>query len=86
MQQLYQYIQANDPDVQAELDALSAQQETQQIESQVSSLTVELLDKKIQLKAVLSKSELKPFDTVKVDFETAITNLETQIADLQAQL
>ncbi|OGI04333.1 MAG: hypothetical protein A2Y25_08690 [Candidatus Melainabacteria bacterium GWF2_37_15] len=62
---------------------LNAQQLVQQKEAQISALKVELIDKQIQLKAVLPRSTQKPFDQVKAKLEAEIANLKSQIAALE---
>ena len=80
----YQYQQTKDPALKQQYDVLNAQQLVLQKEAQISSLKVELLDKQIQLKAVLPKSDQKPFDEVKAKLDTDIASLQAQIAKLEA--
>jgi len=83
LQDLLDYIGQDDPDVYAELEALYNQQLLDQQAAQLSSLKVELIDKQIQLKEVIPRSNYKPFDQVRADLETEIADLQTQIAALE---
>lgn len=76
----YQYKQTQDPALLQQLEQLGQDQEQQQLDAQIASLKVELLDKKIQLKDVLPRSNQKPFDRLKADLEAQIADLEAQIA------
>ncbi len=82
----YQFQQTGDPELLERLNKLEEDQEVQQLEAQISSLRVELVDKQIQLKEVLPKSHIKPFDKVKADLEAEIEDIQEQIAELEAQL
>ncbi|HSA06873.1 MAG TPA: hypothetical protein P5556_06815 [Candidatus Gastranaerophilales bacterium] len=72
--------------LQQEINQLKENEATQKLEATLANKQVELLDKKIQLKAVIPKSDQKPFDEVRTTLETEIATLETQIAALESQL
>lgn len=79
----FQYEQTHDPALQQQYQALNAQQLTQQTTAQISSLEVNLLDKKIELKTILGKKDITPYSENIAALRAAITALETQIAGLQ---
>lgn len=80
------YIHANDPAVEAQLIALGDLQTVQSTDAQISSLKTQLIDKQIQLKAVLPKADRTPYDKVKAQLDIDIANLKAQILGLGGQL
>ncbi len=90
IEKIYQRDISEDPDeiqeLQEQIDQLNAKEDLQQLEATISSNRVELIDKQIQLKAVMPKSNINPFNKLRVALEAEIADLLKEIADLESQL
>ncbi len=89
-EKIYARNTSEDPDeiaqLQQQIDQLEADEDLQKLEATIASRKVELVDKQIQLKAVIPKSNFKPFDQVRATLESEIAALEAEIATLESQL
>jgi len=82
----YEYYKTNDPALLQQIQDACQYQQLKQLESTLSAKKVDLIDKQIQLKALMPKSDRPQFAQLRVDLETAIATLQAEIADIEAQL